>query len=178
MCTTVSCSKPCANCYTDTSSNGWFNCSLTPHCAMAPESDSITVQKALSLITVGNGTQHPFCYQNSLPVDQSGQGPHYFNHRKPRTRSNNKGNTCTEINPLQGPTYCTPVAHPSLVTTVPFAKCTEACWCLLTVQPNFMHNSWLIKLNNAPLSTNPKTWPAKLEDTGSVATIMCSKVHS
>ena len=136
------------------------------------------MQKALSLITVGNGTQRPFCYQNSLPVDQSGRGPHCFNHGKPRTRSNNKGNTCTEINPLQGPTYSMPVARPSLVTTVPFAKCTEACWCLSTIQPNFMHNSWLIKLNDAPLSTNPKTWPAKLEDTGSIATIMSGEVLS
>ena len=141
MCTTVLHSKPRANCYADTSSNGRFNCSLTPHCAMRPNSDSITAQKALLLITVGNSTQCPFCYQNSLPVDQSGRGPDYFNHGKPTTRSNNKGNTCTEIDPLQGPTYSMPVSRPSLVTTVPFVNCTEACWCLSTIQPNFMHNS-------------------------------------
>ena len=146
MCTTELCSKPHANCYAETSSNRQFDCSLTPNCTVPPGSDSITARKALSFITVGNSTQHPFYYQNSLPVDQSRWGPHCFNHSKPRTRSNDKGNTCTEINPLQGPTYSTPVARPSLVTTVPFAKRTEACWCLSTVQPNFMHNLWLIKL--------------------------------
>ena len=71
---------------------------------MPPDRDSNTAWKALSLITVGNGTQHPFRYQNSLPVDQSERGPHCFNQGKPKTRSNDKGNTCTEINPLQGPT--------------------------------------------------------------------------
>ena len=83
--------------------------------------------------------------------------PYCFNHGKPRTRSNDKGNTCTEINPHQGPIYSMPVARPSLVTIVPFAKCTETCWCLSTIQPILMHNSWLIKLNNAPLSIHPKT---------------------
>ena len=34
------------------------------------------------------------------------------------------------------------------------------------------------KMNEAPLSTNPKTWPAKFDATGSAATIMSGNVFS
>ena len=45
-------------------------------------------------------------------------------------------------------------------------------------QHRFNVNSKLVCIIFHPLSTNPKTWPARLEDTGFVTTIMSGEVLS
>ena len=162
-------SNPRTNFYADTISIGLFDRSSTPASVIPPSKDCITARKADLFTIVGSGCHKPLLLrQCNCPERQSGRGQHFCNHGNPNTSSNDKSRTYADICPRQGPTCNTPDVAPSLLITVPFANRTITRCAGSTFHPSLVQSSLAIKLNVAPLSTSPKTEPAKLDDKGSV----------